>query len=50
MKARRADGISPVERWPGTTVIGTGKVPKAVFRQARFNLIDLFRPPFGKVH
>jgi coniferyl-aldehyde dehydrogenase len=21
---------------------------KAVFEQARFNLIDLFRPPFGK--
>ena len=21
---------------------------KAVFRQARFNVVDLFRPPFGK--
>jgi hypothetical protein len=42
--------MSSVERWPGTTVIGTGKVPKAVFQQARFNVVNLFRPPFGKAH
>ena len=23
---------------------------KAVFEQARFNFVDLFRPPFGKVY
>jgi hypothetical protein len=28
-------------------ISATGRA-KAVFQQARFNLIDLFRPPFGK--
>ena len=43
-------GPSGMGTYHGAEGFKTMSHPKAVFKQARFNLADLFRPPFGKVY
>jgi coniferyl-aldehyde dehydrogenase len=43
-------GPSGMGAYHGAEGFKTMSHAKAVFRQARFNLADLFRPPFGKVY
>ena len=43
-------GPSGMGTYHGAEGFKTMSHPKAVFKQARFNLGDLFRPPFGKVY
>jgi coniferyl-aldehyde dehydrogenase len=43
-------GPSGMGTYHGAEGFKTMSHAKAVFRQARFNLADLFRPPFGKVY
>ena len=43
-------GPSGMGAYHGAEGFKTMSHPKAVFAQARFNLADLFRPPFGKVY
>ena len=43
-------GLSGMGAYHGPEGFKTMSHAKAVFKQARFNLADLFRPPFGKVY
>ena len=43
-------GPSGMGAYHGAEGFKTMSHPKAVFKQAQFNLADLFRPPFGKVY
>jgi len=43
-------GPSGMGAYHGAEGFKTMSHPKAVFRQARFNLADLFRPPFGRCY
>jgi len=43
-------GPSGMGTYHGAEGFKTMSHPKAVFKQARFNLADLFRPPFGKIY
>ena len=41
-------GASGMGSYHGEQGFRTFSHAKAVFQQARFNVVDLFRPPFGK--
>ncbi len=43
-------GLSGMGAYHGPEGFKTMSHAKAVFTQSRFNLADLFRPPFGKVY
>ena len=43
-------GLSGMGAYHGPEGFKTMSHAKAVFTQGRFNLTDLFRPPFGKVY